>query len=64
MADQPPIPVSEVALGSIHGRSYVIPGIQRGFQWSTDQVRRLFGSPIWSHPIGFSLLAKIACDGV
>ena len=33
LAHHPPIPVTEV-LGAIHSRSYVLPAIQREFEWS------------------------------
>jgi hypothetical protein len=59
MAYQPPIPVTE-ALDSIHNRSYVLPAIQREFEWSTDQVRRLFDSLIRGYPIGSFLFWQVS----
>jgi uncharacterized protein DUF262 len=59
MAYQPPIPVTEV-LASIHDRSYVLPAIQREFEWSTDQVRRLFDSLIRGYPIGSFLFWQVS----
>ena len=59
MAYQPPIPVTEV-LGAIHERSYVLPAIQREFEWSTDQVRRLFDSLIRGYPIGSFLFWQVS----
>jgi hypothetical protein len=59
MAYQPPVPVTEV-LDSIHDRSYVLPAIQREFEWSTDQVRRLFDSLIRGYPIGSFLFWQVS----
>lgn len=59
MAYQPPVPVIEV-LDSIHNRSYVLPAIQREFEWSTDQVRRLFDSLIRGYPIGSFLFWQVS----
>ena len=59
MAYQPPVPVTEV-LNSIHDRSYVLPAIQREFEWSTDQVRRLFDSLIRGYPIGSFLFWQVS----
>ena len=59
MAYQPPVPVTEV-LTSIHNRSYVLPAIQREFEWSTDQIRRLFDSLIRGYPIGSFLFWQVS----
>ncbi len=59
MAYQPPIPVTEV-LDRIHDRSYVLPAIQREFEWSQDQVRRLFDSLIRGYPIGSFLFWQVS----
>lgn len=59
MAYQPPVPVTEV-LASIHNRSYVLPAIQREFEWSTDQIRRLFDSLIRGYPIGSFLFWQVS----
>ena len=59
MAYQPPIPVTEV-LDRIHDRSYVLPAIQREFEWSSDQIRRLFDSLIRGYPIGSFLFWEVA----
>ena len=59
MAYQPPVSVTEV-LDSIHDRSYVLPAIQREFEWSTDQVRRLFDSLIRGYPIGSFLFWRVS----
>jgi len=61
MAYQPPIPVTEV-LDRIHDRSYVLPAIQREFEWSSDQVRRLFDSLIRGYPIGSFLFWQVSPD--
>jgi hypothetical protein len=61
MAYQPPIPVTEV-LDRIHDRSYVLPAIQREFEWSSDQVRRLFDSLIRGYPIGSFLFWQVSAD--
>ena len=59
MAYQPPVPATEV-LASIHNRSYVLPAIQREFEWSTDQIRRLFDSLIRGYPIGSFLFWQVS----
>jgi hypothetical protein len=59
MAYQPPIPVTEV-LDRIHDRSYVLPAIQREFEWGPDQVRRLFDSLIRGYPIGSFLFWQVS----
>jgi hypothetical protein len=59
MAYQPPIPATEV-LDRVHDRSYVLPAIQREFEWSPDQVRRLFDSLIRGYPIGSFLFWQVS----
>jgi hypothetical protein len=59
MAYQPPVPVTDV-LDSVHDRSYVLPAIQREFEWGTDQVRRLFDSLIRGYPIGSFLFWQVS----
>lgn len=59
MAYQPPIPVTEV-LDRIHDRTYVLPAIQREFEWGADQVRRLFDSLIRGYPIGSFLFWQVS----
>jgi hypothetical protein len=48
---QTPITI-EKALERIQNQEYVLPAIQREFEWSTDQVIRLFDSLMRGYPIG------------
>jgi uncharacterized protein with ParB-like and HNH nuclease domain len=59
MAYQPPVPVTDV-LDSIHDRSYVLPAIQREFEWGTEQIRRLFDSLIRAYPTGSFLFWQVS----
>lgn len=61
MAYQPPIAATE-ALASIHSHRYVLPAIQREFEWSSDQIRRLFDSLVRGYPIGSFLFWEVTAE--
>jgi hypothetical protein len=58
MTFQVPITI-EKALDRIQSQEYVLPAIQREFEWSTDQVIRLFDSLMRGYPIGSFLLWNV-----
>ena len=61
MAFQRPITI-EKALLRIESREYVLPGIQREFIWSTDQICQLFDSLMRGYPISSFLFWKVDAD--
>ena len=58
MPFQTPITI-EKALERIQPQEYVLPAIQREFEWSTDQVIRLFDSLMRGYPIGAFLFWNV-----
>ena len=58
MPFQTPITV-ERALDRIQRQEYVLPAIQREFEWSTDQIIRLFDSLMRGYPIGAFLFWNV-----
>lgn len=58
MPFQTPITI-EKALERIQSQEYVLPAIQREFEWSTDQVIRLFDSLMRGYPIGSFLFWQV-----
>lgn len=58
MPFQTPITI-ERALERIQKQEYVLPAIQREFEWSTDQIVRLFDSLMRGYPIGAFLFWNV-----
>ena len=58
MAFQTPITIAR-ALSRIESREYVLPGIQREFVWSTDQICQLFDSLMRGYPISSFLFWEV-----
>lgn len=58
MPFQTPITI-ERALQRIQNHEYVLPAIQREFEWSTDQIVRLFDSLMRGYPIGAFLFWNV-----
>lgn len=61
MAFQTPITI-KVALERAQKHEYVLPGIQREFVWSTDQICKLFDSLMRGYPIGSFLFWKVDAE--
>ena len=61
MAFQRPITI-ERALSRIESHKYVLPGIQREFVWSTDQICQLFDSLMRGYPISSFLFWEVNAD--
>jgi hypothetical protein len=55
---QTPLTIEKV-LDRIQSQEYVLPAIQREFEWDTDQVARLFDSLMRGYPIGAFLFWKV-----
>ena len=47
---QNPITIKD-AMNNIHSRRYLLPGIQREFTWSSEQIEMLFDSILRDYPI-------------
>lgn len=58
MPFQTPITI-ERTLERIQAQDYVLPAIQREFEWSTDQIVRLFDSLMRGYPIGAFLFWNV-----
>lgn len=58
MPFQTPITIEKV-LDRIQAQEYVLPAIQREFEWDTDQVIRLFDSLMRGYPIGAFLFWNV-----
>ena len=58
MPFQTPLTIDKV-LDRIQAQEYVLPAIQREFEWNTDQVIRLFDSLMRGYPIGAFLFWKV-----
>lgn len=59
MPFETPITIRE-AMKRIQHREYLLPGIQREFVWTTDQICRLFDSLLRGYPIGSFLFWQVA----
>jgi hypothetical protein len=58
MPFQTPITIAKV-LDQIARREYVLPALQREFEWDTDKICRLFDSLMQGSPIGSFLFWKV-----
>lgn len=58
MPFQIPITIAKT-LDRIQDQTYVLPAIQREFEWSTDQIARLFDSLMRGYPIGSFLFWNV-----
>lgn len=58
MPFQVPITIAKT-LDRIRDQTYVLPAIQREFEWSTDQIARLFDSLMRGYPIGSFLFWNV-----
>ena len=63
MAFQTPITIKE-ALQAIESNEYVLPAIQREFEWGADQIERLFDSLMRGYPIGAFLFWRVDAANV
>ncbi|MYB22214.1 MAG: DUF262 domain-containing protein [Chloroflexi bacterium] len=61
MAFQTPITL-RTALDKIQAREYVLPAIQRGFVWDTDQIAALFDSLMKGYPINSLLFWNVTAE--
>ena len=63
MAFQTPITIKD-ALRAIESNEYVLPAIQREFEWGADQIERLFDSLMRGYPIGAFLFWRVDAGNV
>lgn len=63
MAFQTPLTINEV-IANIHSKKYLLPSIQREFEWSTDQITKLFDSLMRDYPINAFLFWKVAKENI
>ena len=63
MVYQTPITINE-AIKKIDSNQYVLPNIQREFEWSTSQIEMLFDSLMRDYPIGTFLFWSVSGENL